>query len=131
MVSGNAINIYQQNSIKTASREKLVIMLYDGLVRFLKIGIASIEENNIEKSNTYLKKAQAIIAELMSSLNMEQGGEVARSLMLMYDYMFRRIVEANMKKDKAIAEEVLRFSEELKGAFEQAYVTIKKGTNQQ
>lgn len=126
MVSGSAINIYQQNSIKTASREKLLLMLYEGLVRFLKIAIVSIEEKNIQKSNTYLKKAQSIIEELMSSLNMEDGGEVAKSLMLMYDYLFRRTVEANIKKDKGIAEEVLRFSEDLKGAFEQAYLLAKK-----
>jgi flagellar protein FliS len=126
MVSGSAVNIYQQNSIKTASKEKLLLMLYEGLVRFLKIAIIAIDEKNIEKANTYLKKSQAIIAELMGSLNMEEGGEIAQSLMLMYDYLFRRIVEANLKKDKAIAEEVLRLSEELKEAFEQAYALVKK-----
>lgn len=126
MVSGSAINIYQQNSIKTASKEKLLLMLYEGLVRFLKISIIAIEEKNIEKANKYLKKSQAIITELMCSLNMEEGGEIAQSLMLMYDYMFRRVVEANFKKDKSIAEEVLHLTEELKDAFEQAYVMLIK-----
>lgn len=125
MVSGSAINIYQQNSIKTASKEKLLLMLYDGLERFLKISIMALDEKNIEKANTYLKKSQAVITELMCSLNMEEGGEIAKSLMLMYDYLSRRTVEANIKKDKAIAEEVLRFTGELKEAFEQAYISLK------
>lgn len=125
MVSGSAINIYQQNSIKTASKEKLLLMLYEGLERFLKISIMALDEKNIEKANTYLKKSQAVITELMCSLNMEEGGEIAKSLMLMYDYLSRRTVEANIKKDKAIAEEVLRFTRELKEAFEQAYISLK------
>lgn len=125
MVSGSAINIYQQNSIKTASRERLLLMLYEGLVKFLKISIIAIDEKDIEKANTYLKKAKAIITELMCSLNMEEGGEIAQSLMLMYDYMFRRLLEANLKKDKEIAEEVLQYAEDLKGAFEQAYISLK------
>jgi len=125
MVSGSAINIYQQNSIKTASKEKLLLMLYEGLERFLKISIIAIDEKDIEKANTYLKKAQAIFTELMCSLNMQDGGEIAKSLMLMYDYLSRRTVEANIKKDKIIVEEVLRFTRELKEAFEQAYITVK------
>lgn len=125
MVNGSAINIYQQNSIKTASRERLLLMLYDGLVKFLKISIKAIEEKDIEKANTYLKKSKSIITELMCSLNMEEGGEIAQSLMVMYDYMFRRLLEANLKKDKEIAEEILHIAEEFKGAFEQAYISLK------
>lgn len=121
-----ALNVYQQNSVNTASKEKLLLMLYDGLVKFIKQGITGIEEKDIEKTNENIVKAQSIILELMSSLNMEIGGEMAKSLMLLYDYMHRRLVEANIKKDVEIANEVLGFAEELKETFEEAYKLIKK-----
>ncbi|MDO6355398.1 flagellar export chaperone FliS [Caloramator sp. CAR-1] len=122
----NALNAYQQNSIFTASKEKLLLMLYDGLVKFIRLAIVGIEEKDIKKAHENFIKAQNIILEFMATLNMEVGGEIAKSLMLLYDYMYRRLVEANTKKDKAIAEEVLGFAEELKETFEEAYRRLKK-----
>lgn len=122
----NALNAYQKNSVETASKEKLLLMLYDGLVKFIKQGITGIEENNVEKANTNLVKAQNIIAEFMSTLDMDKGGEISRSLMLLYDYLHRRLIEANIKKDAEIAKEVLGFAEDLKETFEEAYKLSKK-----
>ncbi|KRQ87065.1 Flagellar protein FliS [Caloramator mitchellensis] len=126
MTYANALNAYQQNSINTASKEKLLLMLYDGLVKFIKLGIVGIEEKDIKKSHENLIKAQNIILEFMATLNMELGGEMAKSLMLLYDYMYRRLVEANAKKDVEIAKEILEFAEELKTTFEEAYKIAKK-----
>ncbi|SEF99451.1 flagellar protein FliS [Caloramator fervidus] len=126
MINSSAVNVYQQNSVFTASKEKLLLMLYDGLVRFIKLAIAGIEEKDIKKAHENFVKAQNIILEFMATLNMEVGGEIAKSLMLLYDYMYRRLVEANVKKDKQIAEEVLGFAVELKETFEEAYKKIKK-----
>lgn len=126
MTNSNAVNTYLQNSINTAPREKLLLMLYDGLVRFIKQGIAGIDEKDIKKSNTNFIKAQNIVAEFMASLNVKAGGEMASNLNLLYDYMKRRLMEANIKKDKAIAEEILGYSEELKSAFEEAYKMTRK-----
>lgn len=127
MFSGaNALNTYQQNSVSTASKEKLLIMLYEGLVRFIRQGIAGIEEKDYDKSNTNIIKAQKIVLELMVTLNMESGGEIAKSLSALYDYMYRRLIEANIKKDTAIANEVLEFAVELKDTFEEAYKLMKK-----
>lgn len=126
MYNANALNAYQQNSVNTASREKLLLMLYEGLVKFIRQGIAGIEEKNIEKSNTNFVKAQNIIREFMVTLNVELGGEMAKSLMTLYDYMHRRLIEANIKKDVETAEEVLGFAEELKQTFEEAYKLSKK-----
>ena len=126
MYGANALNAYQKNSVNTASKEKLLLMLYDGLVKFIRQGIAGIEEKDIQKSNTNLVKAQSIILEFMGTLNMEVGGEMAKSLTLLYDYMHRRLVEANIKKDTEIAREVLGFAEELKETFEEAYKLSKK-----
>lgn len=126
MYNAKALNTYQQNSVNTASKERLLLMLFDGLVKFIKQGIAGIDEKDINKSNTNFTKAQSIILELIASLNMEIGGEISKSLSLMYDYMHRRLVEANIKKDTAIATEVLGFAEELKDTFEEAYKLTKK-----
>lgn len=126
MYSPTALNAYQQNSVNTASKEKLLLMLYDGLVKFIKQAIAALEEKDLVKAHTNFIKAQNIVLEFMATLNMEVGGELAKSLMALYDYMYRRLVEANTKKDKEIAQEVLGFAEELKDAFEQAYKMLKK-----
>jgi flagellar protein FliS len=122
----NALNAYQQNSVYTASREKLLLMLYDGLIRFIKQGIAGLDEGDYQKSNTGLIKAQNIISEFMATLDIKKGGELSKNLNLLYDYMKRRLVEANIKKDKDMAIEVLGYAEELKGAFDQAYIMCKK-----
>lgn len=126
MYNANALNTYQQNSVNTASKERLLLMLLDGLVKFIKQGLAGIEEKDIKKSNTNLTKAQSIVLELIASLNMEVGGEISRSLSLLYDYMHRRLVEANIRKDAEMAKEVLDFAEELKETFEEAYRLTKK-----
>jgi flagellar protein FliS len=62
----------------------------------------------------------------MASLNMEAGGEISRSLSLLYEYMHRRLIEANMKKDTEIAKEILGFAEEIRDTFEQASKLVKK-----
>lgn len=126
MYSSNALNAYQQNSVNTASKEKLLIMLYEGLVKFIKQAISALEENDLQKAHTNFIKAQNIILEFMATLNMEVGGELSKSLMALYDYMYRRLVEANTKKNIEIAKEILGFSEELKSAFEEAYKSLKR-----
>jgi flagellar protein FliS len=101
-------------------------MLFDGLVKFIKQGISSIEDKNPVQANINLVKAQNIIREFMVTLDLKLGGDMANGLMKLYDYMYRRLVEANIKKDAAIATEVLGFSEELKETFEEAYRLTKK-----
>lgn len=126
MYNANALNTYQHNSVNTASRERLLLMLFDGLIKFINQGIIGIEEKVIYKANTNLTKAQSIILELIASLDMEVGGEISKSLSVLYDYMYRRLIDANIKKDAAIAKEVLGFAEELKETFEEAYRLTKK-----
>lgn len=100
-------------------------MLLDGLVKFMKQGISGLEEENIKKSNENFKKAQSILLELKSTLDLNKGGEIGRSLNLLYDYIYRRAVEANIKKDKEIAEEVLEFCIEIRETFNEAYKKLK------
>lgn len=119
MYQANAYNAYKNNQVMAASRNKLVIMLYDGAIKNLKLAEIALEEKNIENVNTYLKKTQDIIAEFMSTLNFEAGGEVANSLYQLYDYMYRRLVRANIDKDITPILEVKKYLEELRDTWTQ------------
>lgn len=102
----NAAQMYQTNSVKTASPARLTLMLYDGAVKFCNIAIEGIEEGNIQKANDNLIKAEKIIVELRVTLDMKYP--VAKEFDTVYDYIYRRLVEANMKKDKEALEDALK-----------------------
>lgn len=97
---------YQRNAVQTASPAKLTLMLYDGAVKFANIALEAMEEGNIEKAHNNIVKVQNIIVEFRSTLDMKYP--VAKDFDVVYDYIYRRLVEANMKKDKALLEEALR-----------------------
>lgn len=97
---------YQRNAIQTASPAKLTLMLFDGAIKFSNIAIEGIEEGNIEKAHNNIIKVQNIIVEFRATLDFKYP--VAQEFDKVYDYIYRRLVEANMKKDKEIMEEVLR-----------------------
>ena len=118
MIAYNAYNQYRENSIFTASPEELTLMLYNGLVKFIMRGIDSIEKKDIQEANSNIIKAQNIISEFMNTLDMKY--ELSASLNSIYDYMLRRLIDANITKDKDIMEEVLEFAKTLRDTWEQA-----------
>lgn len=103
--SRNAAELYQHNSIQTASPAKLILMLYEGAVKFCNIGLDGIREKDIQKANRNIQKAENIIVQLRVDLDMKYP--VAKEFDRVYDYIYRRLVEANMKKDAKILEEAL------------------------
>lgn len=120
-----AYNAYKQNSVTTASPGDLTLMLYNGCLKFLVKVKVAIEEKNIEEKNNNLQKSQAIIAELMSTLNMDI--DISKQMLPLYEYMNRRLVEANIKNDIAIIEEV----EGLVTEFRDTWKEVIKITRQQ
>lgn len=104
MALNNPYQSYQQNSVNTATPGELTLMLYNGCLKFIHMAKNGIENKNIEMKNTNIQKAQMIVQELMITLNMDL--EVSQNMMSMYDYMNRRLIEANIKNDTAILEEV-------------------------
>ncbi|OEC02885.1 flagellar biosynthesis protein FliS [Lysinibacillus sphaericus] len=100
----SAHNIYKQNSVTTASPGELTLMLYNGCLKFLAKAKQAIQEKKIQEKNTNLLKAQAIISEFITTLNMNV--EISKNMLALYEYMNRRLVEANIKNDIAIIEEV-------------------------
>lgn len=103
---------YQQAQAQTASKPKLLIMLYDGAIRFVKAGIEGISEKNYEKANNNLCKAQAIIHELISALNFDYP--ISKDLLSMYEYMLHQLITSNLHKDVEKADEVLGYLVELR-----------------
>jgi len=117
-------NQYRENSVYTASPEELTLMLYNGLVKFIMKAQHAISKNDMENANESIIRAQEIVSELMSTLDMKY--EVAASLELLYDYMIRRLIEANVKKSSEILDEVLEFAKDLRDTWEQAMRIAKK-----
>ncbi len=104
MALPSAYEKYNNSKVMTASPAELTLMLYDGAIKFSNIAIMAIEENNIEKANNNIIKVQRIIEEFRSTLDRKYP--VAQDFDRVYVYLLRRLLEANMKKDKSILEEV-------------------------
>ena len=117
---------YKQVQVKTANNEKLLIMLYQGCVKFLRLAKKSIDENDIEGTNNYIIRAQDIIRELRNTLDMEKGGEIATNLSQLYDFMLRQLVEANINKDSEKIEVVEDMMVELLDSWKQITNDQKK-----
>lgn len=103
--ASNAYELYQQNNVYTSSQGKLLLLLYDGAIKFVRISKFAIGEKNYYVANKNLIKAQNILNELMCTLNMDY--DISKNLYKLYDYMKRRLIEANIKKDTAIIDEIL------------------------
>lgn len=124
MALNNPYQAYQQNSVSTASPGELTMMLYNGCLKFIRQADKAMELANIEEKNTNLIKAQKIIMELMVTLNMEL--EVSQSMMVMYDYMNHRLVEANLKNDREILKEVEGYVIEFRDTWKQVIQTARQ-----
>ncbi|MBR5422099.1 MAG: flagellar export chaperone FliS [Lachnospiraceae bacterium] len=105
MAVNNPINEYMRNKIMTATPAELTLMLYEGAVKFGNISIEAIEANDLEKAHTNIVKVQRIIDEFRRTLDFKYP--VAQDFENVYSYLSRRLVEANIHKDKAIMEEVV------------------------
>jgi len=115
---------YKENSVYTASPEELTYMLYNGLVKFIMKAQHAISKKDMELANESILKAQAIVTELISTL--DDKYEIAASLTLLYDYMLRRLIDANVQKSAEILDEVLDFAKDLRDTWEQAMKIARK-----
>ena len=106
MTPTNGYAAYQNSKIMTASPAELTLMLYDGAIKFANIAVAAIEKNDIEKAHNNIMKVERIILEFKSSLDHKYP--VAKDFEQVYNYLIRRLHEANMKKDIEIMEEILK-----------------------
>ena len=104
MALPNAFSQYNNSKVLTASPAELVLMLYDGAIKFCNIAIVAIENKDIQKAHTHIVKTEKIIDHFRATLDMKYP--VAKDFDRVYEYLQRRLYEANIKKDKEIMEEV-------------------------
>ena len=109
---------YKQQSVLAATPAELMLMLFDGCIRFLKQEQAFIREKNIEQSHNNLIKAGDIIAELMSTLDVNY--EISNNLMSLYIYIYNEILKANMTKEAEKIEPIIDLVSELRDTWKQA-----------
>lgn len=100
------IGAYRRQQVETASQGQLIVMLYDAGLRNCRVAQDHLSRGERDQAARHLLRAQDIIAELMASLNLEAGGEIGVRLLRLYEYMYRRLVEANVRKDPTPAKEV-------------------------
>lgn len=117
MAMKNPYQAYQQSSVNTATPGELTLMLYNGAIKFMKLAKKGMEDKDIESKNTNLIKAQKIVQELMVTL--DTNHDVGKSMMTMYDYMNRRLIDANLKNDSSIVDEVEGLMMEFRDAWKQ------------
>ncbi len=120
---------YRQTQINTAPKEEILLMLYDGAVRFLHQAKAGFAEKNIEKIHNNLMKVQNIITEFESALDMENGGDFAKNLFGLYEFMSQQLSIANIKKKEDSLDIVIKHMTELRDTWKQAVKKFKAEGN--
>lgn len=105
---------YQANSVGTADQKQLIIMLYEGVLRFVNAAESNMASfKTYDKTNMNILRAQDIFTELMVSLNIEQGGEIAQNLLNLYAYCKSQLLEANLQKKAEFLKPVKKVVSEL------------------
>ncbi|MCS7208874.1 MAG: flagellar export chaperone FliS [Fimbriimonadales bacterium] len=114
----NGYERYLETAVETASPARLIVMLYDGAIRFINEASQAMRQRDYETQNTKLQRAQKILAELISSLDFEKGGEIAENLLRLYTYMYNQLVEANISDRSELLEHVVCLLSELREAWD-------------
>ena len=116
----NAQAVYLATRVNTASKEQLLLLTYEIGIRACRNAEGALNGGSPEDLNTHVKKAQDVLRELMVTLNRETGGDVAKNLMQLYDFMYFLLVEANIGRDGEKLAVVRSMLEELKTVWEEA-----------
>ncbi|HWQ72287.1 MAG TPA: flagellar export chaperone FliS [Desulfitobacteriaceae bacterium] len=113
---------YLETIVFTSSPEKLTLLLYTNLVKLIMQAQLAIQEKDLEKVHNCIVKAKKIILNFKNTLNKKY--EISQSMLVMYDYMYRRLTEANIKKDRDILEEILGYAREMRDTWSQAMIIV-------
>lgn len=127
MAYGRFAHEYQKGAVNGASPLQLVIMLYDGALRFMEAGKHALASGDLPKQNQNLQKAQKIVMELMSCLDMQQGGEIAKNLLGLYSYILSELVAANVEDKPEPIDRSMKILSQLR----ESWIAIDAGTRQQ
>lgn len=111
---------YQKSQLETAPPEKILIMLYNAAINFIKKAKIAYENSEKVEAHNNIIAAEKIILEFMTTLDMDLGGEMAKNLYALYDYLYNRLVESNIKNRPELLDEVLMHLEKLRETWLQA-----------
>ena len=114
-------SMYNQVDINTSNPLKVVLMLYDGAINFLKKAIDYAEQGDIKNKNIYANMARDIIVEFNNSLDIEAGGEIAKGLRSLYFFMNRQLMESNWNNDVQGLSQVVQLLSSLREGWQHAY----------
>lgn len=117
-MQNNPYRAYQKTQVTTAKPEKILLMLYEGAIKFTKMAIIRMREKNIAEKGKYISKTLAIVSELMNTLDHEKGGQIAADLENLYMFMMDKLIEANMYNRVEDLEAVERLLTTLYGAWQ-------------
>ncbi|MHC5059833.1 MAG: flagellar export chaperone FliS [Planctomycetota bacterium] len=109
----NIVEVYEEKAVSTQNKGRLIVMLYDGAVKFLKQAIHAIESNDFEEKSRNIGRARDIIFELNTVLDMKTGQEVAQNLRQLYNFANRHLTKANNNNDIQMIREVIDMLEKL------------------
>ncbi|AUJ33016.1 MAG: flagellar export chaperone FliS [Liquorilactobacillus nagelii] len=112
-------NSYLKNQVMGASPIKLVVMLYEGAIRSMKMAKVAIEKQDVVQAHTQLVKAQNIIAELKSSVNTDVDVTISQNLINLYDFCNEQLLQANLNKDNSLIDNAINTMSELLDSWKQ------------
>lgn len=121
----NGYQKYKKTKVESASKEGLMLMLYEAAIKFTKRSIIACEKKEIAERGMNIGRAYDIVMELNNTLNHETGGEIAKSLEQLYDFMLRQFTQANISGDPEVLKGVLRILETLNAGWIQAVEELK------
>lgn len=122
MAHARFIGEYRKSAVQGATPLQLVIMLYDGALKFMEAGKHAMAAKDLEKQNASLQKSQKIIFELIACLDMNEGGEIAANLLSLYTYVVEQLVQANVKDEPEAIDRCIRILSDLR----ESWVQIEK-----
>lgn len=122
----NKLNQYQMNQVSTASPEQILLMLYDGAIRFTRQAIEGIVENKLEMKRHGISKTIAIVTEFSNTLDHKIGGKIADDLHELYDFMIRELIAANIGNDIGKLEAVEKLLVDLRQTWGEAVAINNK-----
>lgn len=123
-MSNEALNAYKQNTILTATPEELTLMLYEGAIKFMKMAKYCIENKDLAKAHSSLIRAQDIIMELNTTLNMDY--EISHDLRRLYNFTYERLIDANIKKDVKPIDDALEIITEMRDTWKEVIQQVRK-----
>ncbi|WP_446897241.1 flagellar export chaperone FliS [Clostridium sp. LBM24168] len=121
MYAQNAYNSYKTNSINYASKDQLLLMLVDGAVKYAKIGRQAIADKDIKKAHENITRTEDIFYELIATLDISKAPQWGTNLMNVYRFIVEKLIQANMKKDLKIMDEIVPLVENVRNMWNEAY----------